>query len=263
MRNVSQARVDQRGFSLAELLVVIAIVALIMTGLLTLLKKGNETYLAGANQVEAQAGIRAALERMTQEIREAGYNPQSLPACAPPLVPPACFDTIVNATTTSFVIQNDWDGNGIINNAITVCMTYSWAACPAVPGAPNLRGEQITYSIVGGAVCRQESGVAPPPATPPCPAGSQSLVTSVAQALYPEIIGGVNQLPPQPFFRYLDANGTVIPTPIANPSQNQANIRTVVVNLRVGVQNTAPAVWQTGAIQVTMNDRIRLRNRVP
>lgn len=260
MRSGSQARVDQRGFTLAELLVVIAIVGLIMAGLLTLLKRGNESYLAGANQVEAQSAVRATLERMTQEVREAGYNPQGLPACAPPLVPPACLDAIVNATNTSFVIQNDWNGNGTIEPAISVCMTYSWAACPN-PGGPNNRGEQITYTMVPVGVaftlCRQESTVDPANAAP-CPAPrSQPLVTSVNQA----IIGGVLQAW---FFQYRDANGIVIaPTPIANPSQNQANIRTVEVNLRVGVQNTAPVFWQAGAVQVTMSDQIRLRNRIP
>ena len=258
MRIGSQARVDQLGFTLAELLVVIAIVALIMTGLLTLLKRGNESYMAGANQVEAQSAVRATLERMTQEVREAGYNPQGLPACAPPLVPPACLDAIVNATNTSFVIQNDWDGNGVINNAIPVCMNYSWAA--PCPGGGIQRGEQITYTMVPVGVaftlCREESTV-DPPNTAPCPIPrSQPLMTSVAQA----IIGGVLQ---PWFFRYRDANGTVIAAPIANPSQNQANIRTVEVNLRVGVQNTAPVFWQAGAVQVTMSDQIRLRNRVP
>src|SRR5574337_258598 len=105
MGNVTRARVDQRGFTLAELLVAIAIVGLVMTGLLTLLKKGNESYLAGANQVEAQAAVRAVLERMTQEIREAGYNPFGLPPCTPPLAPGGappwpCMDAIVNATAT-------------------------------------------------------------------------------------------------------------------------------------------------------------------
>jgi prepilin-type N-terminal cleavage/methylation domain-containing protein len=241
MRSLSQARVGQRGFTLAELLVVIAIIGLIMTGLLTLLQKGNESYLAGANQVETQAATRATLERMTQEIREAGYNPTGV-VCVPP-AGPGC--AIVNATPTSFMIQNDWDGNGAINPAIAVCVPYSWAACPN-PGGTNNRGEQITYSIVvGGTLCRQESFV-DPPATPPCPAG-QPLVTSVAQAS----VGGVLQ----PFFQYLDANGNVAAT--------VDQIRTVVVILQVGVQNQPPAVWQTGAIQVAMMDRIRLRNRIP
>ncbi len=263
MRNLSQSRVDQRGFTLAELLVAIAIIGLIMTGLLTLLMKGNETYLAGSNQVEAQATIRAALERMTQEIREGGYNPVGLPPCTPPTVPPACMDAVVNATATSFTIQNDWNASGAVDPApTTVCIPYSWAVCPAAAGAPNLRGEQITYSIVGGALCRQESGIAAP-ASPPCPAGSQTLATNVAQAAVGlDCAGALIALPA--VFLFCDGSGNALGFPILNPSANQANIRTVVVNLQVGVQNQAAGSWQTGgAVQVTMTDLIRLRNRVP
>jgi len=243
-RILSLSRVDQRGFTLAELLVVIAIIGLIMTGLLTLLKRGNESYLTGANQVETQAATRAALERMTQEIREAGYNPTGV-VCVPP-AGPGC--AIVNTTPTSFTIQNDWNGSGLIDPALVVAVPYCFNPAPTCPPTPltNVnRGEQITYSIVGTTLCRQESAV-DPPATPPCPAG-QPLVTSVAQAN----VGGVLQ----PFFQYLDANDAVTGV--------QANIRTVVVNLQVGVQNQPPAIWQAGAIQVTMSDRARLRNRIP
>lgn len=236
MTSLGRARVDQRGFTLVELLVTMAIVALIMGGLMTLLKKGNETYLAGANQVEAQAAVRAALERMTQEIREAGYNPRGLPSCTGALVPPNCLDPIILQSPTSFTIQNDWDGDGTINNAISVCMTYSWAACPN-PGGPNNRGERITYSVVGGNLTRQESVVDVQP---------QTLVQNVVQAN----LGGI-----QPFFQYLDQSGGPPAAPVP------ANLRTVVVNFQVGVQSQTPGSWQTGAVQVAMSDRIRLRNR--
>ena len=237
MTSLDRARDDQRGFTLTELLVAMAIVALIMAGLMTLLKKGNETYLAGANQVEAQAAVRAALERMTQEIREAGYNPTGLPSCTVG-PPPPCLDPIINQTPTSFTIQNDWDGNGAINNAISVCMTYSWAACPN-PGGPNNRGELITYSVAGGNLTRLETG--------PQGGGLQVLVQNVVQAN----VGGVLQ----PFFQYLDQSGGPPAVPIP------ANLRTVVVNFQVGVQGQTPGSWQTGAVQVAMSDRIRLRNR--
>lgn len=239
-----QLRADQRGFTLAELLVSIAILGLVMTGLLTLLKKGNESYLAGANQVEAQAAVRAALQQMTQEVREAGYNPQGLPTCTPPLVPPACLNGIINPTPTTFTIQNDWNGSGVIEPGIPIPMAYTWGNVQ--------RGEQITYSIVGGVLCRQESAV-DPPATPPCPNG-QPLITSVAQAS----IGGA----PQPIFQYLDANDNVLGPP-AGPVAAPDQIRTVLVTMQAGVQNQPPAIWQAGAIQVTMSDRIRLRNRIP
>lgn len=228
MGSFTRARVDQRGFTLAELLVAIAIVGLIMTGLLTLLMAGNESYLTGSNQVEAQAAVRAALERMTQEIREAGYDPTG-----------AGFAAITNQTNTQFTINNDWNGNGAID-LISVCMTYSWATCPN-PGGPNNRGERIDYSIVGGTLQRQEFGVDAQPVP---------LVTSVAQAgVGVDCTGALLNNPP--FFQFCDVGG------------NPPGIRTVVVNLRAGVQGQTPGSWQTGAIQVTMSDRIRLRNRIP
>src|SRR6266852_3588448 len=225
IRTMSRSREDQRGFTLAELLVAIAIMGLVMAGLLTLLTTGSVSYLTGTNQVETQSALRLTLERMTREIREAGYNPTGLPLCTPPPVPAACMDSIINATATSFTIQNDWNGSGLIEPGITVLVPFSFGNVQ--------RGERITYSIVGGTLQRQESAV---------DAGAQTFVTNVVQAS----LGGA----PQPFFQYLDADGNVLPTPIANPSQNQSNIRAIVVNFQAGVQGVTPQSWQAGAIQV-------------
>ncbi len=236
IRAVSRSRVDQRGFTLAELLVAVAMIGLVMAGLLTLLTTGSVSYLTGTNQVATQSALRLTLERMTREIREAGYNTTGLPLCTPPPVPAPCMDSIINATATSFTIQNDWNGNGLIQPAIVVPVAFAFGNVQ--------RGEQTTYSIAGSTLQRQESGV---------DAAAQTLVTNVAQAS----LGGAAQ----PFFQYLDADGNVLPTPIANPSLNQSNIRAVVVNFQAGVQGLTPQSWQAGAIQVTMSDRIRLRNR--
>lgn len=255
MRMGSQARADQRGFTLAELLVAIAILALVMGGVLTLLMRGNESYLTGSNQAEAQASARAALERMTLDIREAGYGPRTDGVCALPL-PGGCFNAVINHTATSFTLQMDWDGlpappaNPIQNPPVRACVSYTWGAgdgfCPA--GTVS-RGEQVTYTVVGGNLCRQESAIPVVPPDPLCPAGFVSLVTSVQQAQ----AGGAAQV----FFTYLDANGT----PIA-PGATPELIRTIWVQMRVGVQNQPPAIWRAGAVQVTMSDRIRLRNRI-
>jgi prepilin-type N-terminal cleavage/methylation domain-containing protein len=119
MRIVSHARADQRGFTLAELLVAIAVVGLIMTGLLTFMMSGNQTYLTGSNQIEAQQAARVALARMVREIRGAGYNPTGAPACPPaiscPIVGAPGFG---NPANTALMIQNDLDGDGTFEEQI-------------------------------------------------------------------------------------------------------------------------------------------------
>lgn len=114
------ARLDQRGFTLAELLVAIAIVGLVMLGLLTLLQSGNESYLTGSNQIEAQAAARVALERMSQEIRQAGINPQGGPFN--PIVGAGACPGNTPPTATAFMIQGDGNGDGVIGG--TECVLY-------------------------------------------------------------------------------------------------------------------------------------------
>lgn len=219
---------DQRGFTLAELLIAIAIVGLVMAGTLTLLMSGNQTYLTGANQVEAQGALRATIERMTGDIREAGFDPRG-----------NGFAAVTNETPTGFTLQNDWNGNGAIEPAIQVQMAYPWAPAPGtIP-----RGEQVIYAVDGaGNLTRQESAD---------PNGAQVLMTSVVRAAVGTNCAGALAANP-PIFQYCDgAGGAAV----------GGNVRLVIVSLTAGVQNQPPAIWQAGAIQVTMGDRIRLRNR--
>ncbi|MFZ1061442.1 MAG: prepilin-type N-terminal cleavage/methylation domain-containing protein [Candidatus Rokuibacteriota bacterium] len=257
MQTLSRVRADRRGFTLAELLVAIAILGLVMLGVLTLLMTGNQSYLTGSNQAEAQAAARAALERITLDIREAGYGPLSDQNCTPPAAPPAnAFNAVIFPGAanppTSFTLQADWDGSGAVNcltnAAVVVTVNYKfWNGVAYVDTAVS-RGEQVTYSVVGGNLQRQESAV---------DAAPQILVTGVQQAATGPVCGGAVVNNP-PIFQYCDANGNNIVNPAAVPEQ----IRLIVVNMRVGVQNQPPAIWRAGAVQVTMSDRIRLRNRI-
>ena len=259
MKIESRARADQRGFTLTELLVAIAILGLIMLGVMTLLISGNESYLTGSNQAEAQASVRAALVRMTQDIREAGYDPQGLSCTAPAPGAAGCFDPIVNPgnvalvpTPTSFMLQNDWNGAGPgpIQPGILVPVNYVLGGVQT----PVNRGERTTYSVVGGNLTRQESAVDAQP---------QTLVTSVQLAARGQNCAGV-QIANPPFFQYCGRDIGVAPNVVIDEtltSNVPTDVRSIIVNLRAGVQNQPPAIWMAGAVQVTMSDRIRLRNR--
>ena len=224
---------SQRGFTLAEMLVVCAIVGLVMASLLGLVMQGQQAYWFGTTQVDSQQQVRVALERMTKEIREAGYEPlpgETDPTACPnaanyPLytsagaVPRYKFVPITAQTATALTLQYNWDGSTCavpcspIATAVLVTdpMTCPTAAC---------RGEQITYSLSGTNLQRQESVVDAAPVV---------------------IAGGITALT----FTYRDENNNVTAAPDL--------IR--IVEISVTAQTASNGAF------VTMVDRIRLRNR--
>jgi prepilin-type N-terminal cleavage/methylation domain-containing protein len=222
---------NQRGFTLAEMLVVCAIVGLVMAGLLGLTLQGQEAYWFGTTQVDGQQTVRVALERMTKEIREAGYEPlpgETDPTACPnatnyPLytsgVPCYKFVPVTSPSATSLTLQYNWDGSTCavpcspINTGalVTDPMTCPTAAC---------RGEQITYALSSGNITRRE------------------IVVDSAPVV---IASGISALT----FTYRDENNNVTASPDL--------IRTVEISVT--------AQTATQGAYVTMIDRIRLRNR--
>jgi len=88
-------------------------VGLIMAGVLTIIMTGNQTYLTGSNQVEAQQAARVALELMAREIRGAGYSSLTVVACPPMTSCPIVGDPVPGTlTATTLVVQNDTNANG-------------------------------------------------------------------------------------------------------------------------------------------------------
>jgi prepilin-type N-terminal cleavage/methylation domain-containing protein len=161
---------NQRGFTLAEMLVVCAIVGLVMASLLGLIMQGQQAYWFGTTQVDGQQAVRVALERMAKEIREAGYEPlpgETDPTACPnstnyPLytggVPCYKFVPITSPSATALTLQYNWDGSTCAvpcSPINTVALVSDPMNCPA----GTCRGEQVTYSLSGAALSRQESVV--------------------------------------------------------------------------------------------------------
>ena len=94
----------QAGYSLVEILVAMAVMGVLMSATLSLLHSGLAAWGWGAGRVDAQQSVRAALERMARELREAGYDPTG-----------AGIEAILVAEPTRVVFQRDLNANGLID----------------------------------------------------------------------------------------------------------------------------------------------------
>ena len=94
----------ETGHSLVELLVAMAVMGLLMAATLSLLQSALTAWGWGAGRIEAQQAVRAALERMARELREAGYDPMG-----------AGVEAVVVAEPARVVFQRDLNGNGLID----------------------------------------------------------------------------------------------------------------------------------------------------
>lgn len=201
---------SQRGFSLTEMLVVCALLGVVMAGVLTLLMFGQQSATATSNKVDAQSNARIGIERMIEEIREAGYLPAgpSCPGAPTTPCPPFnySFPAITAQSATGLTIQNDWNATGTIQ---TTSIT------DPVSGAT--RGEQVIYSFSSGQLLRQEMGV------DGSPVALASGITSLA-------------------FAYLDQNNVVTAT--------ATDIRTVTITLTTQQSSGQPQVTMVHRVRL-------------
>ena len=143
---------DEGGFSLVEMLVVCALLGSVMSGVLGLLMVGQQSANATANKVDAQSNARMGIDRLIEEVREAGYLPAgpTCPGAPATQCPPYnyAFSAISAQTATALTLQNDWNATGAIDAV---------AVTDPITGAQ--RGEQIVYSLAAGQLRRQEIGI--------------------------------------------------------------------------------------------------------
>jgi len=202
---------DERGITLTELLVVCALLGTVMAGVLSLLMVGQQSATTTMNKVDAQANARLGIERLIEEIREAGYLPAG-PTCpgapATPCPPYTYgnFSAITAQTATALTIQNDWNADNAIQ---------AGAVVDPITGAN--RGEQVVYSFAGGQLLRQEIGVDGAPVA---------------------VAGGIIGLA----YTYLDQNNAV--TAVA------ANIRTVTITLTTQQSAGQPQVTMVHRVRL-------------
>ncbi|MBM4439944.1 MAG: prepilin-type N-terminal cleavage/methylation domain-containing protein [Candidatus Rokubacteria bacterium] len=203
----------QRGYTLAEMLVAAAVIGLVLAGLLSLLMSGQQAFVTGSNRTEAVSSSRIVLFRMAEEVRTGGYDPRNTASFA--------AITPLNPPNVGFTIGNDWNATGAIESNLLVNVNGT------------NRGEQITYSVVGTALRRQES---------------------VVDGAAVEITNTLNNI----VITYLNADDVDV-TATAHQATTAPTIRTVVVTV-----TTNPDVQESGTVTdvaLTSTIRARVRNR--
>lgn len=201
---------DEGGFTLVEMIVVCAILATVMGGVMRLLIVGQQSATTTANKVDAQSNARMGIDRLIEEVREAGYLPAG-PTCpgAPATPCPPynyAFSAISAQTATALTIQNDWNATGAIDAV---------AVTDPITGAQ--RGEQIVYSFASGQLRRQEIGIDAAPVV---------------------VAAGIISLA----YTYLDQNNAITAT--------AANIRTVTITLTTQQSAGQPQVTMVHSVRL-------------
>jgi type II secretory pathway component PulJ len=92
------------GVSLVELLISLAVLGVVLACVFGSLQGALKAYGWGAGRVEAQQSVRVALERMTAELREAGYDPKG-----------AGIQPVIAAAADLVTLQRDLNGNGVVD----------------------------------------------------------------------------------------------------------------------------------------------------
>ena len=201
---------DEGGFTLVEMIVVCAILATVMGGVMRLLMVGQQSATTTANKVDAQSNARMGIDRLIEEIREAGYLPAG-PTCpgAPATPCPPynyAFSAVSAQTATALTLQNDWNATGTIQAA---------AVTDPITGAQ--RGEQVVYSLAAGQLRRQEIGIDAAPVV---------------------VAAGIISLA----YTYLDQDNAITAT--------AANIRTVTITLTTQQSAGQPQVTMVHSVRL-------------
>jgi type II secretory pathway component PulJ len=100
------AAADARSVQLAELLVALSLLGLVFAATAPVLEHVMRAFGEGAARVEAQQGVRVALERLAHDIRAAGYGRTAVD-----------FAAVAVADSARIVLQSDLNGDGAVAGA--------------------------------------------------------------------------------------------------------------------------------------------------
>ncbi|MGD8513784.1 MAG: prepilin-type N-terminal cleavage/methylation domain-containing protein [Deltaproteobacteria bacterium] len=112
-------RKENRGFTLIELLVAMGLGLVVLGAVLKVFVSQNRTNVAQQEVAYAQQNVRAAMDLMAREIRNAGYDPED-----------NNFEAIKTATSGSIRILSNLSGDD-------------------EAGDPNDPNEDVTYTVNG------------------------------------------------------------------------------------------------------------------
>ncbi len=110
---------------LAELLVAASLLGLLFAAITPALQQVLMAFGDGAARIETQQASRVALERLTHDIRGAGYGGGA-----------EDFPAVAVAETSRIALQSDLDGDGVVAGS----------------------GESITWRLAPGGVLRRDAG---------------------------------------------------------------------------------------------------------
>lgn len=150
---------SQEGLTAIELMVACALAAIVLAAATLAFQVGQTTTLTTADKAEAQQKARWGIERMVQEIRQAGLDPCQTPRCA---TAPPHFDAITNQGPATLTIQRDFNGNGLID-------------APAGACDPTAVTEKVRYQLTGNQLFRSTN-----PANAACDTPAVSGVTALS-----------------------------------------------------------------------------------
>jgi prepilin-type N-terminal cleavage/methylation domain-containing protein len=108
-RRSTHGALGQTGFSLVELLVSVALITILMGAVFSFMYQCQKRFQSNAVVSEANQTARAALEVMTQEIGQAGYNPQFYPnRTASSSINALAAEQCVTLNDISMINPGDW-----------------------------------------------------------------------------------------------------------------------------------------------------------